>query len=96
MEVMPLHTKVEKFIQLTVGMIVLEDHKGFPRGESNLYYLQLDGSILWRAEKPDTQTLYTRVRLNEDGQTLSTYTLGDHACELDLQTGRILSQTRMQ
>ena len=96
MEIKPIHTKVEKFIQLTVGTVVLEDPKGFPRSESNLYYVQFDGKILWKAEKPEPQTLYTRVRLNDDGQTLGTYTLSGHACELDLQTGKILSQTHIQ
>ena len=96
MDMTPLHTKVEKNIQLTDGTIVLEDPKGFPRNESNLYCLQFDGKILWRAEKPDPQTLYSRVRLNDDDKTLGSYTLSGHACELDAQTGKILSQTRLQ
>ena len=96
MEITPLHTKVEKILQLTLGVVALESPHGFPRNESNLYYLKLDGTILWRAEKPAPDTLYTRVRLNDDGQTLGTYTLSGHACELDLQTGKILSQTRLQ
>jgi len=96
MEITPLHTKVEKVLQLTLGVIVLESPQGFPRMESNLYYVKLDEQILWTAEKPTPDTLYTRVRLNNDGQTLSTYTLSGHACELDLQTGKILSQTHIQ
>jgi len=96
MEITPLHTKVEKVLQLTLGVIVLESPQGFPRMESNLYYVKLDEQILWSAEKPTPDTLYTRVRLNDDGQTLSTYTQSGHACELDLQTGKILSQTRLQ
>jgi hypothetical protein len=96
MEIKPLHTKVEKIIQLTIGMIVLEDPHGYPRNESNLYYVLSDGKIVWHAEKPDAQTLYSRMRLNDDGQTLSTYTLGSHSCELDVRTGKILSQTRIQ
>jgi hypothetical protein len=96
MEITPLHTKADKVIQLTGGMIVLEDPKGFPSNESNLYYVSLEGTILWRAEKPEPQALYSRMRLNENGRTLSTYTLGGHSCELDVQTGRILSQTKIQ
>jgi len=96
MEITPLHTKVEKVLQLTLGVIVLESPQGFPRMESNLYYVKLDEQILWSAEKPTPDTLYTRVRLNDDGQTLSTYTQSGHACELDLQTGKILSQTHIQ
>jgi len=72
MDISPLHTKVEKSIQLTTGMIVLEDPKGFPAKESNLYFVSLDEKILWRAEKPAPDTLYSRLRLNEDGKTLGT------------------------
>jgi hypothetical protein len=96
MEIKPLHTTVEKVIQLTLGTIVLEDPKRFPLNESNLYYVLLDGDILWHAEKPAPQTLYSRMRLNDNGQTLSTYTLDSHSCELDVQTGKILSQTKIQ
>lgn len=96
MDIAPLHTKVDKILQLTLGVVVLENPMGFPRMESNLYYLKLDGRILWRAEKPAPDTLFTRVRLNDDGQTLGTYTLSGHACELDLQTGKIVSQTHIQ
>jgi hypothetical protein len=96
MDTEPLHTKVEKSIQTTLGEIVLEDPKGFPRNESNLYLISKDGKIIWKAEKPDKDTLYSRVRLNEDGETLSTYTIGGHACDLDLKTGKLVSQTKMQ
>jgi len=96
MEVEPLHTKIEKSIQTMVGVVVLESHSGFPWGETNLYCVAPNGKILWKAEKPDPNTLYTRVRLNEDGETLSTYTVGGHACDLELRTGKLLSQTRIQ
>ena len=96
MEINPLHTKVDKFIQTRQGTVVLESPNGFPRGESNLYCISTDEKIVWKAEKPDPYTLYSRVKLNEDGATLSTYTLSGHACELDLGTGKILSKTSIQ
>ncbi|NWG05826.1 MAG: hypothetical protein HXY35_03960 [Chloroflexi bacterium] len=96
MEIQPIHTKIEKSIQTLYGMVVLEATDGFPRGESNLYCISTDGKITWKAEKPDAYTLYSRVKLNEDGATLSTYTLSGHACDLDLATGKILSQTSIQ
>ena len=96
MEINPLHTKVDKFIQTRQGTVVLESPNGFPRGESNLYCISTDEKIVWNAEKPDPYTLYSRVKLNEDGATLSTYTLSGHACELDLKTGKILSKTSIQ
>ena len=92
----PLHTKVEKSIQTRFGEIVLENPRGFPRNESNLYLVSQAGKILWRAERPDSNTLFSRMRLTQDGDILSTYTDGGHACDLDLSTGRIISQTKMQ
>ncbi|MBK9923769.1 MAG: hypothetical protein IPP66_00630 [Anaerolineales bacterium] len=96
MDIKPLHTKIDKSIQTTHGTVVLEDSMNFPRGESNLYCVASDGRITWRAEKPDAYTLYSRVRFNEDGLTLSTYTLSGHACDVDLKTGKILNKTSIQ
>lgn len=96
MEVQPLYTKVEKFIQTNQGTVILENTNEFPRGESNLYCVSPGGKILWKAEKPEPYTLYSRMKLNEDGVTLSTYTLSGHACDVELATGRILSKTSIQ
>lgn len=95
MEVEPLHTNIEKTIQTLYGTIVLESPTGFPRAECNLYCISTEGTIAWKAEKPEPSTLYSRVKLNEEGSTISTYTLSSHACELDLKTGRIVSKTGM-
>ncbi len=95
-DIQPLHTKIEKTIQATRGFIVLESSTGFPKSETNLYCVSAEGKILWKAEKPDPYTLYTRVKLNNDGATISTYTFSGHACELDLDTGKILSKTSIQ
>jgi hypothetical protein len=96
MDIQPIHTKVEKIIQTLYGVIVLESTEGFPKNETNLYCISADGKIVWKAEKPDPYTLYSRVKLNEDGATISTYTLSGHACELELGTGKILSKTSIQ
>jgi hypothetical protein len=94
MEVTPLYTKVEKQIQTMNGEIVLENHAGFPKDESNLYLLGSDRKIIWKAEKPDPRTLYSRIKLNDD-HTLSTYTINGHLCELDLETGKIISSSSL-
>ena len=96
MDIQPLHTKVEKSIQTMFGLVVLEHPGGFPQNETNLYCISADGKVFWKAEKPDPYTLYSRVKLNTDGATLSTYTLSGHACELELGTGKILSKTSIQ
>jgi hypothetical protein len=96
MELQPLHTKIDKSIQTRVGSIVLENPDRFPYNESNLYCIAPNNKILWKAEKPDPDTLYSRVKLNEDGTTLSAYTIGGHACDLELNTGKIVSQATIK
>ena len=96
MDSQPLHTKIEKSMQSAPGTIVLENPSGFPRFESNLYCVSQNGKIIWKAEKPDTSTLFSRVRLNEDGTTISAYTIGGHACELELRTGKLISHTTIK
>lgn len=96
MELQPLRTKIEKSIQTKLGSVILENPDRFPYTESNLYCVAPNNKILWRAEKPDPNTLYSRVRLNEDGATLSTYTLGGHACDVELSTGKIISQATIK
>lgn len=78
------------------GTVILENTEGFPRSDCNLYCVSSAGAIVWKAEKPETNTLYSRVKLNENGASISTYTLSSHACELDLGTGKILSKTGIQ
>lgn len=96
MEIKPLHTKVEKTSQTLYGTVVLESPDEFPRTECNLYCISADGRTIWKAEKPEPSTLYSRMKLNEDGATLSTYTLSGHACDLELGTGKIVSKTSIQ
>ena len=93
MEINPLYTKIEKMIQVNAGVIVLENPSGFPRNETNLYLIGLDGKIIWNAEKPEPSTFFTRVKLNDDGRTFSAYTLNSQACELELKTGKLISFT---
>jgi hypothetical protein len=96
MDVEPLYTVIDKTIQINTGVIVLENPNRFPRNESNLYLVGSKGEIIWKAEKPDASTLFSRVKLNEDGETFSAYTLNGHACDLELRTGKLLSHSSIK
>ena len=96
MDIQPLHTKIDKTIQTRVGIVVLEVPDRFPYSDSNLYCITPTNKILWKAEKPNPDTLYSRVRLNEDGNTLSTYTISGHACDVELSTGKLISQVTIK
>jgi hypothetical protein len=96
MDTQPLHTKIDKIIQTRVGIVILEIPDRFPYNDSNLYCITPSNKILWKAEKPDPATLYSRVKLNDDGATLSTYTTGGHACDLELSTGKLISQATIK
>jgi hypothetical protein len=94
MDFAPLHTQAVKTIVTKVGLLVLEALDGFPRGESNLYCLGGSGVLVWAAEKPDPNTLYSRVRLNDD-ETISAYTVSGHSCELNLKNGKIFQAIKI-
>jgi hypothetical protein len=96
MDIQPRYTKVEKTIQIKLGVIVLEHPSGFPHSDCNLYCIAPSDKIVWKAEKPEASTLFSRVRANEDGDTLSAYTIGGHACELELKTGKLISHTSIK
>ena len=93
MDVEALHTNIEKTIQINAGVIVLENPNGFPYNDTNIYLVDQHGETIWKAEKPVPNTVFSRVKLNEDGETFSAYTLGGHACELELRTGKLISFT---
>ncbi len=88
----PRHTKIEKVIAVRGGNVIMEDHNRFPLDQSNLYFISETGEAVWDAERPAPDAHYIRVKLDEDGMHLSAYTTGRHACELDLKTGKLLSQ----
>ncbi len=88
----PRHTKIEKVIAVKDGNVILEDHNRFPLNKSNLYLLSENGELVWEAERPAPDAHYIRVKLDDDGMSLSAYTTGRHACELELKTGKLLSK----
>ena len=92
MEIIPSHTKVEKLIEVKKGVVILESPDGFPPSETNLYMLDPNGDVIWKAEKPAARILFTKVKLNEDS-TLSTFTSHGQFCEIDLETGKITSSS---
>ena len=95
-QIEPLHTQINKNIQTMMGSVVLEDPKDFPRDESNLYCVGHQGEMVWRAEKPEPAGLYSRVMLNADTDTLSAYAVTGQACELELITGKLISQVKIK
>ena len=92
MEIKPLYTTVEKTIQIRNGTVIMESHSGFPFTDCNLYLVGPNGVIIWKAEKPDPKTLFSKVRLNDD-MTLSTFTISGQLCDINMDTGKIISST---
>jgi outer membrane protein assembly factor BamB len=79
---LPRHTKIEKELVTSMGTVVLENPVGYARDESNLYCIDPNGKVLWFAELPETNVLYTRVRFDDQGEKLLTYSMRNHACEI--------------
>jgi hypothetical protein len=92
----PRHTKIEKMIDTIMGKVILENPVSYPRLESNLYCLVANGDIAWFAERPEDGAQYSRVRFDDLGEKLLTYSTHGHACEIDLKSGKLLSQISMK
>jgi len=92
MQITPIHTSIEKFLELKKGIVILESPSGFPLNETNLYMLSPNGEFLWKAEKPTPNILFTKLRLNEDS-TISTFTNSGQFCEIGMETGKIISSS---
>ena len=92
MQITPLHTSVEKTIELKKGTVVLENPVGFPINETNLYLIDSNGEILWKAEKPALNILFTKMKLNEDS-SISTFTNSGQFCDIDIETGKLISSS---
>ncbi len=90
--VKPLHTQIEKIIEVKGGKVILEAHSHYPLDESNLYFVSETGETVWFAERPAPDAHYIRVRLEDDGLRLSAYTTGRHACDIDVNSGKLISQ----
>ena len=88
----PRHTKITKVISVPAGKAILEDYTRYPADVSNLYFLNESGELVWYAERPAPETHYIRVKLSQDGRTLSGYTTDSTACEIDIKSGKLLSQ----
>jgi hypothetical protein len=95
-EINPRHTKIEKTLDAVVGKVVLENPTSYPRDESNLYCVASTGDIAWFAERPEGGAHYSRVRFDDHGEKLLTYSTRGHACEVDLKTGKLISQSSMK
>jgi hypothetical protein len=92
----PRHTKIEKVINTVIGNVILENPVGYARTESNLYCISAMGQLVWSAELPEPGVLYSRVKFDDQGEKLVTYSTRGHACEIHLKTGKLLSKILMQ
>ncbi len=90
--VKPLHTKIEKIIEVRGGKVIMEAHDRYPLDKSNLYFITESGETIWYAERPAPDAHYIRVRLEADGKRLSAYTTGRHACDIDIDSGKLINQ----
>lgn len=79
-----------------IGLVILESPLNFPRDESNLYCCTETGKIIWQAEKPEPTGLYSRLMMNNDGETLSAYAVTGQACEIELRSGKLISQIQIK
>ena len=60
----PISTSIEQIIPFKTGYLILEDYYKFV-GKSNLYFIEND-KIIWFAEVPAEDDVYTDFRLDQE------------------------------
>jgi hypothetical protein len=78
-----------ELLPLGPGVIVLECYYHYPRGRSNLYYLDADLHEVWRAERPSRSDVYSGAISNKGG-LLQAYSYDGWDCELDPVSGLLV------
>lgn len=87
----PRHTRVVETVDTPFGKLVREDYYGYPQTESNLYMVDHNGTPLWFAERAMADDAYANgIRMaSEHAVKCSSWNGFD--CEIDLQTGKLVS-----
>ena len=88
----PLATQVVQYVPMADRVIVREAYYRFPRGESNVYCLDSDLRLLWKAELPRTSDVYSGPIILTRG-VLACSSWEGYTCILDPATGRIRSRS---
>jgi hypothetical protein len=87
----PFATKVVQCAPIGDRVVVREDYYCFPRGQSNVYCLDENFRLIWKAELPSSTDVYANPVLVTDAGLVCASWEGD-TCTLDGETGRIRSR----
>lgn len=82
----PISTSIEEIIPFKTGYLIREDYYKF-EGKSNLYFIEND-KIIWFAELPKEDDVYTEFRL--DVESIIAWTWSGFMVKLNT-TGKIIS-----
>jgi len=86
----PLGTKIVQAEPHTSGIIVREEYYGFPPGQSNLYFIDYDFQVVWRAELPMPDDVFANPAFDH-GDYLQCASWNGITCRICPTTGKILS-----
>ena len=84
----PLNTKIEETQKLKNGFLIRECYYDYPKGKSNIYKIDLSKKIVWYAELPFEDDVYSNsIILKEDYFICSSWK--GVTCHISLEDGNI-------
>lgn len=87
----PIGTSVVQVLPYARNIIVMENYREFPSGQSNVYCLTENFELVWSAELPSAYDVYANsIEATPTGLQCASWDCCD--CTLYPQTGRILKK----
>ena len=85
------YTSIKEAIEINQGILIREDYYKFPKGISNIYFIDEGGNIKWEAELPSVDDAYSNpIRLEKDSFWAGSWNGFD--CKVSLSTGEIIEK----
>ncbi len=92
MEIKPLHTEIKKQENTDIGIAVLENYYEYPKGKSNLYLLNSEGSIIWFGKLPTERDTFVDFTYDLVRNVIIASTWEGMSCEIELISGKTVKE----
>jgi hypothetical protein len=90
MDIKARHTRVLEVVETQYGVLVREDYYGYPEAESNLYMVDVHGTLLWFAERAMYGDSYANPVRVSSSHSVRCASWKGYECEIDLENGRLI------
>lgn len=90
MNIQPRHTKIVESISTPFGLLIREEHFGYPEAESNIYMVDEEGKVIWFAHRPMDNDAYANRIVWLDESTIRCASWNGFTSDINLKNGTLI------